>query len=418
MKPLNPKLNWDEFQKVRAQRKRKKRFLIFLYSVGIALVLGFSFSYIFNGKATVENPALENTSNTPNIEKTPSLNNRNNLSIEPTQSDKKMNSIEENTKPIENSNSIKNSRPINNVNKSMNQQSLSADKTPTEPKRQESHFAETSTHSLLKKSLDGIIILNNFEWNGALATYAYMADAQQNEEDSNTISQTNTSLPKWKLPVALQLQWMPWHSAELLMPTLPASTQLQYVAINSVNASLHLYLIQKEKWRLVLSPQYQEHRFQTHYNASKQSIRYAPNSLVGYGSIDKLVFPIYSDSVTGFSEYSSISNGTFREWTLPIGIEALLYSRGAVRVYTTGNFGLQYVAKRQAEWLVNDELMMLNENAPRFGFQAALGLSIKYQLKNVSIGMQWQSSYRSAILNQQNSFRNQTGVFVEIPIWR
>ena len=443
MNSLHPKLNWDQFQKLRAQRRRRKRLLVFFLLSALGVSLTFVILHFVEPQASQNKPTQQPVSvfDAPTVKKdaqniTQNIKNDSAVSISTTSVDAASEKLAS-QKPISSTTAqngggntltqqavvptekitdqnLLPSTPSQNGGGTTATQQIVVAAVPS-PSQKDAEAAENKQQLPDSESTLDAAHISAIEPkdSGDLMEGSAQITPQTVGNPAATASKTKSRL---HLPLYLHVQWMPWHAPELEVPALPAVTNLEYVPLNSFSTALQLQILERKKWRLVVAPQYQEQRFQTQYQTANEDFTYAPNSIVGYVQLVKQIFPVYGDTVQGTYYRNVRTNGVIREFVLPVAFEAVLFDYKNLSLKTGGAVGLQYIAMRKLQWIETEALQNWETPAPKWGVQAGLNLSLQYRYKGYAWGVQWQTNYRSARLPMQKLLRNQFGVFMEVPL--
>jgi len=416
MTNLHPKLNWENFQKVRARRKRKKWLLWFTVATTVACLTGFLFVQYnsplappIEEQATALTPEVSDSAALPaNAE---DLNKKENKS--PIASQKLKKSISSNAEntlyPVEISQVPSNisSSPLPEITAPLNQTN-----TPIE--------AAAATPEFRKDFLpiQKIDVLNPALLDRRELYLTFVPYAAPTAPISTAFPQPKDVAVPRNFALWLSLAWSPWHSREFRLPVLPPETELNYQPLQSASLALRLELATFNKMVLSVEPQYNEQRFQVQYSGQFESSLYAPGSVVGYLQTFKGFEPIYADSLQGTTTRMFREDGAQREFTLPVSVSMPLFSRGPIELLGSASLGLHYRAQYRGSWLTGEVPYSLNNTASQLGFLASGGLSMQYQPHRIRYSCSWITAYRSTIRPDQLPLRNQVLLSISLPLLR
>lgn len=458
MSNLHPKLNWEDFQKARARRKRRRWLWWFVWLstsaciAGLVVVqftgtqvpvaekapLGVAEAFP-NAPAAAEHPdaASQNTANSP-VTPAPAAvapqSNTSKVGALPTEG------IEAKARPSEQS--AANSQASVKANKSDSQTASSgleatrpANAVPT---------GRTSSGSALQNSLAEMAALNQTASRSQeaapavpqiekmalrkgpvlprqpLAMPQVLVLAREVDLSARPASSDLPKTPKLpaQTPIWLSVAWSPWHGSEFVTPALAATNELNYRPLNSAQVVLRLQLSTFSDFTLSLEPQFINQRFQTQFNGQLATTVYAPGTIIGYLQTIKGVEAIVSDSVPGTSNITLRQNGVQQEFSLPLTLGYTLWRKGDFRVLTSASLGLHYRARYTGSWFDGQQLVALEEVTGKFGLLAAGSIAMHYQPGRISYSCGWVTAYRSTLRADQPALRNQVWIGVSVPLKR
>ncbi len=410
MSALHPKLNWEEFERVRAERKRRKFWLWFGATFGLIALVGATSYWVYvepaaeqtKTRSRVEKPLIQQQ---PTQQPEGALAEENliftqpNTPTKPTQKatatpakvtttvreTSLLTAVKDENEVATNITAVE-SEPVTAVPlPEVVQQSVEAKPTPAEP-------TSPAPSVVAAETVDSL---------------PAVADQQLAPKKLRT--------PR-KLDSWLALSWVPWHTAELRTDRSPAGGSLKYRPLNSVQLSWGVSVVKRERWRLSVEPQYALQRFQMQLKGDLESFQIAPGSVVGYIQDFKGIEPIISDTVRGKALVQAYANGAQHDLFLPVTLTAQLWSRNSLQVRFNVSAGMNYVLLQRGQWFNGAEIYSLNAAAGRFGLMGAGGLQLVYQPGRIAYQLAIQSVYRTTTTANQLPWRNQLGLSVMLPL--
>ncbi len=448
MSNLHPKLNWEAFQKARARRKRRRLLWWFFWLPTTACVAALVVVQLSGPSKLASEKAAKVTTESLLEQKSATTSTHAEIALRtPENADPTRNLTEQPKRSGENpvtNPELNPSKPEKAVVAATNagrsaQASIATQKEANQPGSTPSSSA-ASGKSMSKTSAA-------FSQKSAIATPALdtqeVAGPLEKMEILKLLSLmrrplalpgTLTVLPTMEIPapdrdfkkkkapakhpIWLSLSWSPWHSAEFLAPALDPITELNYRALNSVQALLRIHLASFPNGTVSIEPQFIEQRFQTQFNGQFSDKIYSPGSVVGYLQTVKGIEPIISDSVPGISGVGLRKNGVQREFSLPFTVDYSLFGRGYFRLSTAASLGLHYRARYQGLWYDDVQLVELKETPAMLGLLAAGNLSLNFQPGKIRYYCSWITTYRSTVRIDQPALRNQVWIGMSVPLKR
>ena len=145
--------------------------------------------------------------------------------------------------------------------------------------------------------------------------------------------------------MGFSMQWLPMHSAVLC-----GNDDGSYRSLNSGSIGVQIPVAERHGVRVLIAPSYQVNRYQFQYEYSWQGRKYAPGSIIGYRETGTGYEPILSDSISGTFTRNVRSNGQVAEAFLPLVAEWTLVARGPWRVEVNTAAGLRVRTGASGNW--------------------------------------------------------------------
>lgn len=415
MSALHPKLNWEEFERVRAARKRRKFWLWFGLSFSLIALVGAASYWVYeptHAQTGSTAGKLEQAASKQEQAQQPELASagESKHSTQHTTPDQRTpTTAATQTKAVPAAREV---RPLATVEAKEEAQAMPAadEKQPT---------TEAAVPAVTQQSVE--------PQPAPAAPTAKTAPtpslaAAATIDSLPPVAEVQSAAKKARKPLRLDswisLAWVPWHTAELRTDQAPTGGSLQYRPLNSANLSFGVAVFTRDRWQLSIAPQYALQRFQMQLKGDLESFQIAPGTIVGYIQDFKGIEPIVSDTVRGKSLVRAYANGAQHDLFLPVTFSAQLWSRNSLQVRFNVSAGMNYVLMQRGQWFNGVEIYTLNAASSRFGLLGAGGLQLVYQPGRIAYQLALQSMYRTATSANQLPWRNQLGVSVTLPITR
>lgn len=410
MSALHPKLNWEEFERVRAARKRRKFWLWFGLSFSLIALVGAASYWVYEpthaptGSTAGKQEQVASKQEQAQQPELASAGESKHSTQRTTPDQRTQSTAVTQTKAVAAAREV---RPLVAVEAQEEEQTIPAagEKQPA---------TDAAVPAVTEQSVEP-------QPAPASPTAPIPSLAAAATIDSlPPVAEVQSAAKKARKPLRLDswisLAWVPWHTAELRTDQAPTGGSLQYRPLNSANLSFGVAVLTRERWQLSIAPQYALQRFQMQLKGDLESFQIAPGTIVGYIQDFKGIEPIISDTVRGKSLVRAYANGAQHDLFLPVTFSAQLWSRNSLQVRFNVSAGMNYVLTQRGQWFNGAEIYTLNAASSRFGLLGAGGLQLVYQPGRIAYQLAVQSMYRTATSANQLPWRNQLGVSVTLPI--
>jgi len=213
-----------------------------------------------------------------------------------------------------------------------------------------------------------------------------------------------------------ETQWLPVQSAILVV-----TEGSKFRSLNSFGVGVKIPLTSKAKEgiQLLISPNYQVNRYQFQYEFSWKGDTYAPGSVVSYRESNAGYQPILSDTINGVFTRRVRSNGQVSAAFLPIEAQWIFYNSGPIKMEVNAFTGVRIRTRASGRWSDENGIQPVNlllGDQGRISPYLGVGAEVMVNTKYLELFVRGQSLYLNtgSVFESRNRYQIVTGLRVLI----
>lgn len=213
-----------------------------------------------------------------------------------------------------------------------------------------------------------------------------------------------------QIPILLSLEWLPYHSP------IASPEEGRYVSLNSVQLGVSVPLTNWNQLKISANPSVLYSRYQFQHEYSWEGNLYAPGSIVGYRQVLSGFEPVIADSVRGVFTRVLRENGAITETFLPVGIQLPLFYRHDVEASLGAEAGLRVLMGARGSWYTSNSVNPVSESILPQGISLHPFVTSQFRISYSTAHLQWFTQLKAAWHPSENVALSQSRIFTSVGV--